>query len=49
MNGFCARPKGVRAQYEKELQQTRETLGDAHLQIYALKRWRRLFGNEENS
>ena len=36
-NGFRTRPKDVREQYEKELQETREALGDAHLQIYALK------------
>ena len=37
-NGFRTRPKDVREQYEKELQETREALGDAHLQIYALKK-----------
>jgi hypothetical protein len=36
-NRFRTRPKDVREQHEKELQETREALGDAHLQIYALK------------
>jgi transposase-like protein len=36
-NGFRTRPKDVREQYEKELQETREALEDAHLRIYALK------------
>jgi transposase-like protein len=48
-NGFRARPRDAREQYEKELQETREALGDAHLQIYALKKYRRLLGGEENS
>ena len=48
-NGFRTRPKDVREQYEKELQETREALGDAHLQIYALKKYRRLLDDEENS
>ena len=39
----------MREQYEKELQETREALGDAHLQIYALKKYRRLLDDEENS
>jgi transposase-like protein len=48
-NGFRTRPKDVREQYEKELQETREALKDAHLQIYALKKYRRLLDDEENS
>ena len=36
-NGFRTRPKGVREQYEKELQETREALLDTHLKIYALE------------
>ena len=48
-NGFRTRPRDVREQYEKELQETREALGDAHLQIYALKKYRRLLDDEENS
>ena len=36
-SGFRTRSKDVREQYEKELQETREALRDAHLQIYALK------------
>ena len=48
-NGFRTRPKNVLEQYEKELQETREVLGDAHLQIYALKKYRRLLDDEENS
>ena len=36
-NGFRARPKDIREQYESELRETKEALGEAHLQIYALK------------
>ena len=36
-NGFMARPKDIREQYESELQETKEALGEAHLQIYVLK------------
>ncbi|WP_200833055.1 transposase [Spiribacter sp. SSL99] len=35
-HGFRTRPKDLREQYEKKLQEIREALGDAHLQIYAL-------------
>ncbi len=34
-NGFRARPKDIREQYESELRETKEALGMAHLQIYA--------------
>ncbi len=48
-NGFRPRPKDVREQYEKELEETREALGDAHLQIYALQKYWRLLDDKENS
>lgn len=48
-NGFRARPRDIREQYEKELQETREALGDAHLQIYALKKFKRLLDETDNS
>lgn len=48
-NGFRARPKDVREQYESELRETKEALGEAHLQIYALKKFRRLLDEDENS
>jgi transposase-like protein len=48
-NGFRARPKDIREQYESELRETKEALGEAHLQIYALKKWRRLLDEDENS
>src|SRR5699024_4513015 len=48
-NGFKARPKDIREQYESELRDTKEALGDAHLQIHALKKWRRLLDEDENS
>ncbi|MBF7051763.1 DUF1153 domain-containing protein [Halomonas sp. KAO] len=48
-NGFKARPKDIRDQYESELRETKEALGEAHLQIYALKKWRRLLDEDENS
>ena len=41
-SGFRPRPKDIREQCESELRETKETLGEAHLQIYALKKWRRL-------
>lgn len=34
---FKARPKDISEQYESELRETKEALGEAHLQIYALK------------
>ncbi|MGK0545746.1 transposase [Halomonas cupida] len=48
-NGFRARPKDVREQYESELRETKEALGEAHLQMYALKKFRRLLDEDENS
>src|SRR5690554_7854944 len=36
-NGFRAGPKDIGDQYESELRETKEALGEAHLQIYALK------------
>lgn len=48
-NGFRARPKDIREQYESELRETKEALGEAHLQIYALKKWRRLLDEDESS
>lgn len=48
-NGFRARPKDIREQYESELRETKEALGEAHLQIYALKKFRRLLDEDENS
>ena len=36
-NGFKARSKDIRELYESELRETKEALGEAHLQIYALK------------
>ncbi|MGK0545059.1 transposase [Halomonas cupida] len=48
-NGFRARPKDVRKQYESELRETKEALGEAHLQIYTLKKFRRLLDEDENS
>ena len=48
-NGFRARPKDVREQYESELRETKEALGEAHLQIYALKKFKRLLDEDENS
>lgn len=48
-NGFRARPKDISEQYESELRETKEALGEAHLQIYALKKWRCLLDEDENS
>src|SRR5699024_8808192 len=48
-NGFRARLKDSRDQYESELREAKEALGEAHLQIYALKKWRRLLDEDENS
>lgn len=48
-NGFKARPKDIREQYESDLRETKEALGEAHLQIYALQKWRRLLDEDENS
>ena len=47
--GFRARPKDVREQYESELRETTEALGEAHLNIDALKEIRRLLDKDENS
>ncbi len=48
-NGFKARHNDIREQYESELRETREALGEAHLQTYALKKWRRLLDEDDNS
>lgn len=48
-NGFRARPRDIREQYEAELQEAKGALGEAHLQIYALKKFKRLLGEDENS
>ena len=48
-NGFKARPKDIREQYESELRETKEALGEAHLQIHALKKFKRLLDEDENS
>lgn len=48
-NGFRARPRDIREQYESELRETKEALGEAHLQIYALKKFKRLLDEDENS
>ncbi|WP_136254432.1 DUF1153 domain-containing protein [Onishia niordana] len=37
-SGFKARPKDIREHYEPELRETKEALGEAHLQIYVLKK-----------
>lgn len=36
--GFRARPRDIREQHESELRETKEALGEAHLQIYPLKK-----------
>ena len=41
--------KDIREQYEPELRETKEALGEAHLQIYALKKFKRLLDEDENS
>lgn len=48
-NGFKARPKEIRERYESELGETREALGEAHLQIYAFQKFRRLLDEDDNS
>lgn len=48
-NGFRSRPKEVREQYEAELKEAREALGEAQLQIRALKKLERLVGSDETS
>lgn len=48
-NGFKARPKDIREPYESEHRETKEALGEAHLQIYALKKFKRLLDEDENS
>ncbi|WP_181396297.1 hypothetical protein [Chromohalobacter israelensis] len=44
-----ARPQDTREQYESELREAKEALGEAHLQIYALKKFKRLLDEDENS
>lgn len=36
-------------QYESELQETKNALGEVHLKIYALKEFRRLLDEDESS
>ncbi|CEP35327.1 MULTISPECIES: hypothetical protein [unclassified Halomonas] len=47
--GFRVRPKAIREQYESDLRETKEALGEANLQIYALKKFKRLLDEDENS
>ncbi|WP_348815923.1 hypothetical protein NFG57_08520 [Halomonas sp. H10-59] len=46
-NGVKARPKDIRELYESELRETKEAMGEAHLQIYAINKFKRLL--DENS
>ncbi|MYL28149.1 MULTISPECIES: DUF1153 domain-containing protein [Halomonadaceae] len=48
-NGFKSLPRDIREQYESELRDTKEALGEAHVQIHALKRFKRLLDEDENS
>lgn len=47
--GFRTRPKEVCEQYEADLKEPREALGEAQLQIRALKKLERLVGSDEIS
>lgn len=47
-NGGKARPKDIREQYESELRETMEALGEANLQVYTLKRFKLLLDDLSN-
>lgn len=44
-----AHPKDIREPYESDLREPKEALGEAHLQIYAIKKWRRPLDEDENA
>ena len=46
-NGFRARPRDIRAQYEIKLAEAYAALGEAQLQIKALKKLQRLLDSQE--
>ena len=48
-NGFRARPRDIREQYEKKLDEAHAALGEKELELKALKKWQRLLDEEENS
>ena len=48
-NSFRARPRDIREQYERKLEQAHAALGEKELELKARKRWQRLLDEDENS
>lgn len=46
-NGFRVRPRDIREQYEQKLKEAHAALGEAQLEIRALKKLRRLLDSGE--
>ena len=48
-NNFRARPRDIREQYERKLEEAHAALGEKELELKALKKWQRLLDEDENS
>lgn len=48
-NSFRARPRAIREQYERKLEQAHAALGEKELELKALKKWQRLRDEDESS
>ena len=46
---FGARPRDIREQYERKLEEAHAALGEKELELKALKKWQRLLDEDENS
>ena len=47
-NNFRARPRDIREQYERKLEEAYVALGEKELELKAVKKWQRLLKEEEN-
>ena len=48
-NSFRARPRDLREQYERKLEEAHAALGEKELELKALKKWQRLLDEDEHS
>ena len=48
-NGFRARPRDIREQYERKLEEAHAALGEKELELKAVKKLQRLLGEDDNS
>lgn len=47
-NGFRTKPRDVREAYERKLEEAHAAIGEAQLEIKALKKYHRLLASDEN-